>query len=480
MFCGIDVGTTNIKFLIFDESFNVVFSKRTRTPIIKDKKQGDLLSAKKLIDEILTFFKMIPESLKGKIKVLGISSMGETIFPIAEDGSIISDGMMWYNDKVMDEFKSFTDRISTEFVFKKTGLWPSWIFSVFKMMNFYRKHSEASSKIYKWLDVSSFLAYVLTGNVGMDKSLSSRTLLVNVKTGDWDKELLEISEIPRKHLPEIVNCGINRGTIRKKIAEQIGISKNVVVTTAGQDHITASYAVGVHGENKVLNSSGTTEAVLWTVEKETMKRYIEKAPKIFQGGFHCIPEKYYVLGGIPTGGFCIEWLINKILKTSYSIFNGFKYEKSSVYFFPYLRGIFDRSDFRGAFLNLKDSDDQNSIISAILEAIAFEIKSYLKKLEELGLGNYEIVAVGGGTRLKEILKIKASIFKVPIKVLNNYESTALGAAMVSAITTGDFESWDFIPKNVTNAFEVFYPDNDNYFEEKYMAYLELRKKLYGF
>jgi len=480
MFCGIDIGTTNIKFLIFDENFNVVFNKKIRTPIIKDEKQGDLLSARKFIDEILTFFKMIPESLKGKIKALGISSMGETIFPIAEDGSVISDGMMWYNDKVIDEFKSFTDRVSTEFVFKKTGLWPSWIFSVFKMMNFYRKNPEASSRIYKWLDVSSFLAYILTGNIGMDKSLSSRTLLVNIKTGNWDEELLEISEIPKKHLPEIVNCGINRGTIKGEIAKQIGVSKDVVVTTTGQDHITASYAVGVHGEDKVLNSSGTTEAILWTVKKETMGRYIEKAPRIFQGGFHCIPEKYYVLGGIPTGGFCIEWLINKILKTNYSIFDGFKHKKSSVHFFPYLRGVFDRSDFKGAFLNLKDSDDQSSIVSAVLEAIAFEMKSYLKKLEELGLKNYEIVAVGGGTRLKEVLRIKASVFKVPIKVLSIHESTALGAAMASAVATGDFENWNFIPENVTNAFEIFYPDNDNYFEEKYVTHLELRKKLYGF
>jgi len=480
MFCGIDIGTTNIKFLLFDEDFKVVFNRRIKTPIIRDEVSGDFLSAEGLFDEIIKSFQAIPENFKPRIKGIGISSMGETVFPISKDGRVLSDGMMWYNNKVLEDFEDLLKKISPEAIFKKTGLWPSWIYSVFKMKNFYRKRPEISSRIYKWLDVSSFLAFLLTGHIGMDKSLSSRTLLVNIETGQWDEELLEISKVPREHLPEIMDCGLSRGRIKEEIARITGISKTAVVTTAGQDHITAAYAAGVHDESKVLNSSGTSEAILWTVGKNTIKRYIDSSPKIFQAGLHCIPERYYILGGIPTGNFCIDWLINKVLKTDYSILENFKYKKNSIFFFPYLRGVFDKSDLGGAFFNLKDHDDQNSIISTVLESLAFEVKSYLDGLKELRLTNYEIMAVGGGTRLKESLKIKANVLKVPVKTITVYESTAFGAALISAIAAGYMKDWsrdfDSIIKTIDSTY--FYPNQESYFEEKYTEYVELKRRLY--
>lgn len=482
MFCGIDIGTTNIKFLLFDENFKVVFNRKIKTPIIKDKTLGDLLSAEGLFNETLNFFQAIPERFKAKIKGIGISSMGETVFPISRDGKVLLNGMMWYNNKVLEDFENLLRRVSPRMIFKKTGLWPSWIYSVFKMKNFYRKMPEISSKIYKWLDVSGFLAFLLTGHIGMDKSLSSRTLLVNIETGNWDEELLEISKIPREHLPEIVDCGLNRGTIKEEISKRTGISGAAVVTTAGQDHITAAYAAGIHDEKKILNSSGTTEAILWTVGKSAIKKYINSSLKIFQAGLHCIPGSYYILGGIPTGNFCVDWLINKILETDYSILENFKFKENSVFFFPYLRGVFDKSELGGAFFNLKDYDDRHSIISAVLEAIAFEVRSYLESLKGLGLTDYEIIAVGGGTRLKEGLKIKANVLKTPIKTMEIYESTALGAALISAITADHIKDWksnfnEFI-KNID--FVYVYPDHGNYFEEKYSRYVEFKKRIYDF
>ncbi|WP_233185571.1 L-fuculokinase [Thermotoga sp. SG1] len=280
MHCGIDVGTTNTKILVFDDDFKIVFLRKFKTPVISSK-EGDLLSAKKLFERILRSLKEIPEEIKKKIKAIGISSLGETVFPISQDGEVLQDGMMWYNKNVQEEYREFLKRVPSNVIFKKTGLWPSWIYSVFKMKRFYKKNEELVQRVYKWLDVTSLIAFLLTGNVAMDRVHSSRTLLMNILTGKWDEELVEASGIPKEHLPEVVDSGVLRGRIRKEISEETGLPKNTVVTTAGQDHITASYAAGVHDETKVLDSSGTTEAVLWTVSKETLKEYLKKAPSIF-------------------------------------------------------------------------------------------------------------------------------------------------------------------------------------------------------
>jgi sugar (pentulose or hexulose) kinase len=234
------------------------------------------------------------------------------------------------------------------------------------------------------------------------------------------------------------------------------------VTTAGQDHITASYAAGVHDETKLLDSSGTTEAALWTVSKETLKKYLKKAPSIFQAGFHCIPGKYYLLTGLPTGGFCIDWLLNKILKEDYSVFRTFKYQKNAVFFFPYLRGTFDREEIGGAFFNLKDTDDRDVIISTVLD--------------------YEIVATGGGSQLREWLEVKANVFGKVVKVLSVHESVALGAAMIAKIAKIGQKNWEEFFKEASQNFEYeyFQPDEGEYFQKKYLEYLKLRNRIYGF
>jgi sugar (pentulose or hexulose) kinase len=481
VYCGIDVGTTNTKVLVFDDDFKVVFLKKFKTPVISSK-EGDLLSSKKLFVEILSSLKSIPESTKDKIKAIGISSLGETVFPISQDGEVLQDGMMWYNKNVLEEYREFLKKVPSDVIFKKTGLWPSWIYSVFKMKRFYKNNKELAKEVYKWLDVASLIAFLLTGNIAMDRVLSSRTLLMNILTGKWDEELVEASGIPKEHLPEVVDSGASRGIIRKEISEETGLPKDTVVTTAGQDHITASYAAGVHDETKLLDSSGTTEAALWTVSKETLKKYLKKAPSIFQAGFHCIPGKYYLLTGLPTGGFCIDWLLNKILKEDYSVFRTFKYQKNAVFFFPYLRGTFDREEIGGAFFNLKDTDDRDVIISTVLESTAFEMRSCLNGFEKLGLKDYEIVATGGGSQLREWLEVKANVFGKVVKVLSVHESVALGAAMIAKIAKIGQKNWEEFFKEASQNFEYeyFQPDEGEYFQKKYLEYLKLRNRIYGF
>ncbi|MCD6552354.1 FGGY-family carbohydrate kinase [Thermotoga sp.] len=481
MYCGIDVGTTNTKVLVFDDDFKVVFCRKFRTPVISSK-EGDLLSSKKLFAKILSSLKVIPEGIKEKIKAIGISSLGETVFPISKNGEVLQDGMMWYNKNVLEEYREFLEKVPPAVIFKKTGLWPSWIYSVFKMKRFYKSNKELTEKVYKWLDVTSLIAFLLTGNVAMDRAHSSRTLLMNILTGKWDEELVEASGISKKHLPEVVDSGVSRGRIREEVSKETGLPKDTVVTTAGQDHITASYAAGVHDETKLLDSSGTTEAVLWTIGRETLEGYLKKAPKMFQAGFHCIPGKYYLLTGLPTGGFCIDWLLNKILKKDYSVFRTFGYQKNTVFFFPYLRGTFDREEIGGAFFNLKDADDRDVIISAVLESTAFEMRSCLNEFEKLGLKDYEIVATGGGSQLREWLKVKASVFGRVVKVLSVHESVALGAAMIAKIAKIGQKNWEGFFKEASQSFEYeyFYPDKSDYFQKKYLEYLKLRNRIYGF
>ncbi len=472
---GIDIGTTNIKLGVFSEDLKPLETLSVRTPISVEEPLGEVIRVRDLKDALKSLFSKIPEEYRRDVSGIGISSLGETVFPVGEEP--VLSGMIWYNSRTQEVFKRFIDKIGFETLFRKTAIPPSWVFSLFKLLYAYEKFPELLENI-KWLDVSSFIAYLLTGDIGMDKSLSSRTMMVNIETGKWDDEVLKISGIPKGHLPPIKPCGEFRGVTTEKTSEEFGIPSGVVVTTAGQDHITASFAAGVFSKEVVLNSSGTTEVILWGVKLDTIERYMESGPGIFQAGFHTLDGFYYLLSGLPTGGFSIEWFVRNVLKRDFDIFRDFKHRENTVFFFPFLRKAFAGEKIGAAFYGLKDTDGADEMLSAVMEGLAFELRIMVEGLKKLGLEEFEVVAVGGGIRLREFSKIKASVLKVPVEVFITTEATSLGSAMMAGYASGIFKS-PLEAVEVGKRFsEEITPENEEYFEEKYHDYLELKEKLY--
>ncbi len=469
---GMDFGTTNVKMLVFDTSLNPLKAFSVRTPISKDEVLGEVIRVEDVKGVLKELFSKVKEVCEDDVVGIGISSLGETVFPVGKNGPVL-DGMIWYNTRTQDVFRGFIEKVGDDFLFKKTGIPPSWVFSLFKLIFAYERFPDLLEDV-KWLDVSSFVAYLLTGDLGMDKSLSSRTMMVNIETGTWDGEILKLSGIPPEHLPEIKPCGSSRGRVSREASEEFGLPEGVVVTTAGHDHITASFAAGVFSKDKILNSSGTTEVILWGVDFDGVNGYLRSGPGIYQAGFHSLDGFYYLLSGLPTGGFSIEWFLRKVLGRGFDVFEDFEHVENDVFFFPFLRGAFAGGKIGAAFYNLKDSDGFEEMISALMEGLAFELRIMVEGLRELGLEDFEIVSVGGGTRLKEFNRLKAEILRAPLKVLQVREGTSLGSAMMAGYASGLFET----PLKAVEAglrfSEEYHPEFGSYFERKYEDYLRFR------
>lgn len=478
MLVGLDIGTTNVKLYVYDEEGNSIWGTKARTPLEYHKDLKEILHPGKLWNVISTLFRSIPNNIKKEIRAIGISSLGETVFPIKKDGSGMI-GLIWYNTITKKIYEEFFSHVDPKWIFEKTGLRASWIFSIFKIMYYYRFFKEESKKIETWLDVSSYIAYILTGDKKMDKCLASRTMLLDLETMDWCEEILDIADIPKKHLPSIVDSGTARGTIRTDIAFDLGLPKNVVVTTAGQDHMTASFSAGVFDLKRILNSTGTTEAVLWGVDKNILDIFLKNTIHDFNAGFHVIPYRYYLIDGLPTGGYCVEWFLKKVLQKNFKYLANLKIKTSSVYFFPFLRGIFSNMKVGSSFLNISDRTDADEMLISIIESLSFEVKSMIESLKNLGLEkDYELIMVGGESSSDFIVKIRSNVLGVPIYLLQTAEATTLGAALLAGLSAGFYKDYHDAFKKGHRISKIVYPDESrDYYEEKYLKYKELKKEL---
>ncbi len=478
MLVGLDIGTTNIKLWVYDEEGNPIWGTRARTPLEYHKSLKEILHPMKLWKVVSKLLYSIPDDVKKKIKAIGISSLGETVFPVRKDGSSMA-GLIWYNTITKEIYEEFFSRIDSEWIFKTTGLRASWIFSIFKMMYYYRFFEEEMKEIETWLDVSSYIAYILTGDKKMDKCLASRTMLIDLKAGDWCEEILDVANIPKKHLPGIVDSGSPRGTLKVDIALDLGLPRNVIVTTAGQDHMTASFPAGVFDLEKVLNSTGTTEAVLWGVNDRVLDVFLKNIINDFNAGFHVIPRHYYLVDGLPTGGYCIEWFLRKVLRKDFEHLKNTRMKENAVYFFPFLRGAFSNMGAGASFLNLSDKTDSDEMLISIIESLSFEVRAMIENLKNLGLKkDYKLIMVGGESLSDLIVKIRSNVLGTPVHLLQTSEATTLGAALLAGISAGLYKDHQEAYERGHKVSKIVYPNgNRDYYEEKYQKYRKLKKEL---
>ena len=474
---GIDLGTTNIKVCAFNNKGDLLF-RSARSTVVEHSERGDTLNPNSLWENVLDLLEETAASINPEeVYGIGIASMAETVFPVDKAGSALAEGIIWYDQCSRKEYETIVRAVSPEKIREITGLRPSWFFSASKIL-YYRNHfPEIYRQTEMFLDVSGYIAFKMTGEKYMDLSLASRTMLLDLCEGNWSKHLVETFGIEPNKLPPLIPCGFVWGEVLPIIRDKLKLGSKTVVTTAGQDHIAAAYAAGVVGKDKLLDSIGTSEAVLSSSELKTIQSDAFQKQRFFSAGYHAQKGVYYLLDGMPTGGYCIDWLLKRVLMTDYSLLDNIQWRESSIIFFPYLRNSM-QGVASAQIKNLTDTDDRDSLAQGIIEGIAFEFKRYVETLQSIR-GRHktlkEIIVVGGGTRNKMLMRIKSEVMDKSLKVLEHPDAAAnLGAAMISGTAAGIFkEDWD--SNSMRKYLEIYYPKDKKhvqFYKGKYEEYLE--------
>ncbi len=477
MLIGIDLGTTSIKSCAFNDKGDLL-SRSILPTVIEHSETGDGLNPHKLWENVLELLEKMVESVYPEtIYGIGITSMAETVFPVSKSGKALANGIIWYDQCSRKEYDTFLELVSPEKIREITGLRPSWYFSASKIL-YYRDHlREVYKQTEMFLDVSGYIAFKLTGEKYMDVSLASRTMLLDLCSGSWSRYLVETAGIEMSTLPPIIPCGFPWGEVLPAIRRKLRLGNKTIVTTAGQDHIAAAYAAGVVTKDKILDSVGTSESVLSSTDLQTVQSDAFQKQQFFSAGYHAQKDIFYLLDGNPTGGYCIDWLLTKILVTDYRVLDNIKWKENSILFFPYLRNTMQGTG-SARMENLTDMDDRDSLIQGVIEGMAFEFKRFVETLM-LICGHLnaikEIIAVGGGTRNRILMQIKSEVINKPIKVLKHADiASNLGAAMLSGIASGVFQKgWE--GNYIRTYSEIYYPENQErlkFYQRKYEKYVE--------
>ncbi len=283
--------------------------------------------------------------------------------------------------------------------------------------------------------IDSWLVWKLTGGKQhlTDVTNASRTMLFNIHTGEWDKELLEVFKIPESVLPRVAAS-----------SEVYGSSEHLDIPIAGigGDQQAALFGQACHTPGMVKNTYGTGCFMLMYTGTKAMPSHNNLLTTV---AWKISDKMEYALeGGVFIAGAVVQWLRDGlgIIKHSSDVekLAATESDNGGVFLVPAFAGLgaphWDQYA-RGTITGLTRGSTAGHIARAALEGIAFQVADVLTAMEADSKIKLKELRVDGGAAANNMLmQFQADILGVPVVRPAVQETTALGAAYLAGLAVG--------------------------------------------
>jgi xylulokinase len=502
---GIDLGSTSLKAVVYDTAGNVVSSGSRPT----EKRPQEAAHPDWIVwrpEEIWGGTAAAVREAVGRlddprrIRAVAVTGMGQDGLPLDAEGRWLYPFISWHDQRTLPQFHWWRETIGLEKTFSVAGnpVWP--INSALRVLWVREHEPDVYARTDKWLLIEDFLNFMLCGRRATDYSMASCWLLFDQRTLAWSDELLDLSGIERRILPEALRSGTPLGEVHRAAAEATGLAEGTPVVLGGHDHLCGALPVGAFEPGMALDVTGTWEIVMTPTTGPALDQRFRASGMTVQA--HVAPGRH-ALWGAGVAGEMLEWYRAQFAagnRADQPAAAGDEAESAGddwqrlvemaatappgcrgVMFLPHMSGascpvVDERS--RGAFVGLTPRATPCDLLRAIIEGLNYQLLDMLAAMEA-GLGRRleRVVAVGGATRNRLWMQNKADVLGRPVEVPQIDEATPLGAAMLAGVGVGVY-------RDVAEAFErVRKPGGQSYLPDAARAALyaqgfEVYRELY--
>jgi glycerol kinase len=378
----------------------------------------------------------------GDVAAIGITNQRETtVVWDRTTGKPICNAIVWQDRRTAAMCDRLKARGLEKLIRQKTGLVLDAYFSATKLQwilqNLPGARAKAKSGRLAFGTVDSWLVWNLTkGKAHLtDVTNASRTMLLNIKTGDWDDELLKIFGVPRSMLPEVRSSSevYGEAQIFSQPIPIAGIAGDQHAALFGQvcnrpGMVKNTYGTGCFmlmntGAKPIASKNNLLTTIAWRIGNRT---------------------EYALEGSIFIAGAVVQWLRDGlgIIKTSREVeaLAATVEDTGGVYLVPAFAGLgaphWDQYA-RGIIAGLTRGATSAHIARAALEGIAFQVMDVLKAMErDAGIRLKELRVDGGACSNNLLMQFQSDLLGVPVVRPKVSETTALGAAYLAGLAVG--------------------------------------------
>lgn len=372
-FLGVDIGTTAIKFTVFDDKQQTVASLKKP---ITTYQIGEKESYQKPVEILQAFKAGVAAFREYNIQQLALSTAMHSLIPVEQLGE--ADIMYIWSDaqahEVIQEFK--TSPLAQVF-YQRTGT-PIHAMTPFaKLLYFRQLLPEWYPNVKKWIGLKEYLMYYLTGSYQIDYSSATATGLFNSSSFQWDDEIVAYLDLNLGQLPELVDTKAVF-PVMTDTAAALGLQAGATVLIGASDGCLASYASYLTTGSRINLTIGTSGAI------RVLTKQRQLSPKQTSFCYYLAKDLWVVGGPTNNGGNVLEWLSELLYQDKQSIFQALPEAlqtspvgAKNLSFLPYVYG--ERAPWwdaekRASFEGLSVVHQQADMIRAVVEGILFNLK----------------------------------------------------------------------------------------------------------
>ncbi len=472
---ALDEGTTSARAILFDRGGQMVAVAQHEIPqiypapgLVEQDPMEIYANQYAALCECIAKSGIDPE----EIAAVGVTNQRETVVAWNKTtGRPICNAIVWQCRRTAELCRTLLEEKGhADYIRKTTGLRIDPYFSGTKM-RWILDHVEGARELLArgellFGTVDTWLLWKLTeGRVYVtDRTNASRTMLLNIHTGEWDMGMLEILGIPRRSLPEVKSSSEIYGSFTCMGASLTlaGIAGDQQAALFGQCCFAPGEAKNTYGTGCFLlaylgeNAAESQNGLLTTIAAGEKGRPIE----------------YALEGSVFVGGAVIRWLRDEMKLIHESRDSEYFAKKvadtGGVYFVPAFSGLgapYWDAEARGSFFGLTAGSGKNHMIRAALESIAYQTEDVLSAMNSdiaaFGGDTIRDLRVDGGASANDLLlQTQSDLSGVSVTRTATAEATALGAAFLAGLAVGFYRDREEIER-IASVGRSFTPAIDN-------------------
>lgn len=426
----LDCGATNVRAIAVNRQGKIV--ARASTPNASDIAMENNTWHQWSLDAILQRFADCCRQINSELTECHIRGIAVTTFGVDgalvdKQGNLLYPIISWKCPRTAAVMDNIERLISAQRLQAISGVGAFSFNTLYKLVWLKENHPQLLERAHAWLFISSLINHRLTGEFTTDITMAGTSQMLDIQQRDFSPQILQATGIPRRLFPRLVEAGEQIGTLQNSAAAMLGLPVGIPVISAGHDTQFALFGAGAEQNEPVL-SSGTWEILMVRsaqVDTSLLSQYAGSTCELdSQAGLYN-PGMQWLASGV------LEW-VRKLFWTAETPWQMLIEEARLIA--PGADGVKMQCDllscqnagWQGVTLNTT----RGHFYRAALEGLTAQLQRNLQMLEKIGhFKASELLLVGGGSRNTLWNQIKANMLDIPVKVLDDAETTVAGAAL---------------------------------------------------
>jgi xylulokinase len=425
-----------------------------------------------------------------QIRALGLDAQVDGVVPLDAAGNPLRPALIWMDRRAVDQCKDIAKVCNPARIFEITGLNLDASHVAPKILWLADNEPDIYQKAAHFLLAGSYAAYFLTGEMAVDYSNASSTMLMDIHTKDWSAEICNSLGIEVERLAPILSSLTEIGPLRGEIAEKMGLKPSTRVILGSGDEHAACLGAGVVRPGLVCDIAGTAEPVC-----VSSTNVVFDPTGLVETHCHADPELWLLENPGFASGANYRWFRDEFSEpeiqtassqgqSPYELLNELAAKappgSDGMIFLPCLMGALAptwNASARGTYFGFTLAHTRAHFVRALLEGSAYAVRDITDQMQNIGLSLKQIRVVGGGAQSHLWRQIKADVTGLPVALPQTTETTALGAGMLAMVGIGLSSSLEEAAGQTVQIIDVLEPDPHS--QSRYEEYYQLYRSTYN-